>query len=172
MGDLRERIEGDETPVQRLLDWIPGFKGYRQQDQRREADRMVRDHLVELLAEAQAQIRSATGKLAKAVKLKQMSALDSLGKRIEKLTDLIRYADAGYSGWFAAVKIKEEELDRIYEYDVSLKHFIGDVQAAVAELVALPEDDMGPAIDNVNTALDELEHLIKNREQVALGLVP
>ena len=40
MGDLRDRIQGDESPVERMLDWIPGFKGYREQTQRREADRV------------------------------------------------------------------------------------------------------------------------------------
>jgi hypothetical protein len=31
---------------------------------------------------------------------------------------------------------------------------------------------MPGALDKVNGALDELDHMIKNREQVATGLVP
>lgn len=172
MSDLTDRIRGDESPMQRILDWVPGFKGYRDQQQRREGDRLVRDHLVSLLSESHDKVRKATGDLAKQAKLKHMSALDSISKRIEKLTDLIRYADAGYSGWFAAVKIKEDELDRLYEYDVSLTQFIGDVQAAVEEVMSASEDDLADAVGKVDDSLDELEHMVKNREKVALDLVP
>jgi hypothetical protein len=172
MSDLRDRIKRDETSFQQLLDWIPGFKGYREQELRRDADRLVREHLVGLLAEVHGKVRRATGDLAKAARLKQMGLLDSLGKRLEKLTDLVRYADSGYTGWFAAVKIKEADLDRLYEYDVSLRQFIADVDAAVTALVALPEDELPAAVDKADASLDELEHMIKNREQVAMNLVP
>jgi hypothetical protein len=172
MSDLRDRIKQDQTSYDTLLDWIPGFKGYREQEMRRDADRLVREHLAKLLGDTHAKVRRATGDLAKQARLKQMGALDSLSKRIEKLTDLIRYADAGYSGWFAAVKIDEAELDRLYDYDVALKQFIADVDAAATELVALSEDEMPGALDKVNGALDELDHMIKNREQVATGIVP
>ncbi|MBM3500042.1 MAG: hypothetical protein FJX74_15385 [Armatimonadetes bacterium] len=172
MSDLRDRIKGDESSFQRLLDWIPGFKGYREQGMRREADRLVREHLVGLLADTHGKVRRATGDLAKKARLKHLGAIDSVGKRIETLTDLVRYADAGYAGWFSAVKVREEELDRLYEYDVSLKQFIADLDAAVTELVALPEDDMPGGLDKVNAALDELDHMVKSREQVALDLVP
>jgi len=172
MSDLRDRIKGDQSSLELLADWIPGFKGYREQELRRDADRMVREHLVSLLVEVHGKIRRATGDLAKAARLKQIGPLDSLGKRLEKLTDTLRYADAGYTGWFAAVKVKEADLDRLYEYDVSLKQFIADVDAAVTALVALPEDEMPGAVDKANASLDELEHMIENREQVALNLVP
>ena len=172
MSDLRDRIKGDQSSLELLADWIPGFKGYREQELRRDADRMVREHLVSLLAEVHGKIRRATGDLAKAARLKQIGQLDSLGKRLEKLTDMLRYADAGYTGWFAAVKVKEADLDRLYEYDVSLKQFIADLDAAVTELVALPDDQMADALGKANGALDELDHMIKNREQVAMNLVP
>jgi len=172
MSDLRDRIRRDENSFQRLLDWIPGFKGYREQEMRRDADRLVRDHLVGLLADTHGKVRRAAGDLAKTARLKHIGAIDSVSKRIEKLTDMIRYADAGYSGWFAAVKVKEEDLDRLYDYDVALKQFIADLDGAVTELVALPEDDMPGGLDKVNAALDELDHMIKSREQVAMDLVP
>ena len=172
MSDLRDRIKRDQSSFELLLDWIPGFKGYREQELRRDADRLVREHLVGLLADVHAKVRRATGDLAKKARLKQIGLLDSLGKRLEKLTDMIRYADAGYTGWFAAVKVKEADLDRLYEYDVSLKQFIADVDGAVTALVALPEDEMPGPVDKVNEALDELDHMIKNREQVVMDLVP
>jgi len=172
MADFRDRIRRDQTSYETWLDWIPGFKGYRERESRRDADRLVREYLVRLLAEVQAKVRRATGDLAKQAKLTQMGALDSLGKRLEGLTDRLRYADAGYSGWFDAVKIKEDDLDRLYDYDLSLKQFIADLDAAVAELAALPEGEMAKGLDKVHTALDELDHMVKNREQVVLQLVP
>jgi len=172
MTDLRDRIRGAEDPMQRWLDWVPGFKGYRDRETRREADRLVRQYLAGLLAECQAKARTVMGAPAREAKLGPMNALDSVGKRLEKLTDLIRYADSGYSGWFDAAKVKEAELDKLYDYDISLKQFIGDVDAAVAALAEMPEDKLPEAIAGVQGSLDELEHMIRSREQVATDLVP
>jgi predicted aminopeptidase len=172
MTDLRDHIRGDEDPMQRWLDWVPGFKGYRDREQRRDADRLVRQYLAGQLAECQARVRTLHGNLARDAKLGQMTALDSLEKRFEKLADLLRYADSGYSGWFDAVKIREQELDKLYAYDVSLKQFIGDVEAAVTALAEAPEAELPAALDKVAASLGELEHMIRNREQVAMELVP
>jgi hypothetical protein len=172
MSDLRDRIRGDENSFQRMLDWIPGFKGYREQELRRDADRLVREHLVDLMAGVHTKVRRATADFAKGAKLKHLGALDSVGKRIEKLTDMIRHADTGYTGWFAAVKVKEDDLDRLYDYDVALKQFIADLDASVTEAVALPDDELPGGLDKVAGALDELEHMIEGREQVAMDLVP
>jgi hypothetical protein len=172
MTDLRDRIRRDEDPMQRWLDWVPGFRGYRDRETRREADRLVRQYLAGLLAECHAKAHAAMGTLARESKLNQMTALDGLGKRLEKLMDLVRYADSGYSGWFDAAKVKEGELDKLYDYDLSLKRFIGDVDAAVGALAETPEERLPEAIAEVQRALDELEHMIRNREQVATDLVP
>jgi hypothetical protein len=95
-----------------------------------------------------------------------------VSKRLEKATDLLRFAEGGYSGWFAAVKINADDLDRLYDYDVSLKQFIADLDAAVGELSGTGDEQLGPALDKVSAALGELEHMIANREQVATQLVP
>ena len=139
---------------------------------RRDADRLVREHLVGLLAETHGKLRKATGDLAKQAKLKHMTVLDGIGKRIEKATDLIRHADTGYAGWFAAVKISEAELDRLYDYDVALKQFIGELDGVVTELTTAPDEQLPGTAAKVTAALEELDHMIDNRRQVALGLVP
>jgi predicted aminopeptidase len=172
MSDLRDRIRRDEHPMQKWLDWVPGFKGYRERETRREADRLVRQYLAGLLAECHAKLQARMGALAREAKLEHMTTLDRLDRRLEKLTDMTRFADSGYTGWFDAAKIKEEELDRLYEYDVSLKQFIGDLDAAVTVLHDAPEAGIAEAAAKVESALDELEHMIKSREQVAADLVP
>jgi hypothetical protein len=58
--------------------------------------------------------------------------------KLRTFIDKIRRASYGYSGFFDAVKINEDELARIYEYD-----------AALLDL----EDEVGSAIDNVEASM-------------------
>lgn len=171
MSELKKRLRRDQDAFAQLLEWVPGFQGYREQSARRDADRLLRGHLVRLLSETQEKVRRRMEDMSKQGSLKGIGLLDSISKRLEKLADLIRYADAGCSGWFDAVKIREEDLDRLYEYDLSLRQFIIDVDSAVMGAVAEAGDTVG-ALDRVSAALDELEYMIRNRKQVALGLIP
>jgi hypothetical protein len=67
--------------------------------------------------------------------------LDDLEKAAIKLRtfiDKVRRASYGYSGFFDAAKVNEDELARVYEYD-----------SAMLDLV----DEVGRAIDNVEASL-------------------
>ena len=71
-------------------------------------------------------------------KLLYVDDLEKAALKLRTFIDKIRRATYGYSGFFDAVKINEDELARVYEYD-----------AAMLDL----EDEVGRAIDNVEASM-------------------
>ena len=172
MADLRDRAREDESPLQRLLDFIPGFKGYREQELRRRADQLLRDHLVGLLDGAKAKLQQFAAKLSRAGKLMAVGALDRVIGLLTKVRDKLRYADYGYTGWFDTPQIREDELDRMYEYDLSLREFVAAIQTKVDACIGADDAALQAALDELEAAIRELEQMIDRREEIIARLVP
>jgi hypothetical protein len=172
MSDLRQRIEGDEGSFQRLAAYIPGFKGYRELGMRREADQILRMHLVQLLDDVLGQMQRVVQRWTEEGKLGVLETLDRLHGRMRKVRDGIRYADYGYTGWWDATKIKEEELDNMYEYDLQMREEIVQLDAAVQELLQAEEESLEEKQAVVEEHVAQLQHAVDHRGEVTAGLIP
>ncbi len=172
MSDLRERIEKDEGSLQKLMSYIPGFSGYRERQVRRKADQLVREHLVGLLDDVRRVLKGVISKWADQGKLHQLDALDRLLGRLTKARDNLRFADYGYTGWFDAVKIKQEQLDAMCDYDLQLRQEVMDIDKTIQALAAASEDDLPEHIAAANEQIAQLQHAIDHRGEVTAGIVP
>ena len=172
MSDLRERIEKDEGSLQKLMASMPGFSGYRERQLRRKADQMVRTHLVWLLDDVRRVLKRTISKWADLGKLAQLDALDRLLGKLTKVRDNLRFADYGYTGWFDAAKIKEDELDALYDYDLALRDQIIGVDEAVGGLASAEEQELAEHVANVTEQVARLAHAIDHRGEITTGLVP
>ena len=170
MSDLRDRVRADEGPFQKLLVSIPGFDGYREREIRRAADKILREHLVTLVDEARERLRALISDCTRAGKLDALDPLDRLAGRLVKLRDNIRLADYGYTGFFDAAKIKEDELDRIYEYDLSLREQVGGIQAAVEALAA--ETQPESALADLDARITQTQRMLDERGAITASLIP
>lgn len=167
MTDYRKRIRQDENAFQRLLEVIPGFDGYREREIRRTADKLVRENLVAELDRVRDALNRIVAAWSRAGKLGRLTEIDRLARMLGKARDNIRFADYGYTGFFDAVKIKEEQLDRMYEYDVSLHENVAACGAAVAELAQADDEQAPEKMGALETALRELQDRVDRREEVA-----
>ena len=101
--------------------FIPGYKGYSEKEMRRETDRILRDAIVTRLQEKKQLLDDMTKDFAKRKKFDFLDTLDSIRRRIDHVTDSIKHAPQGYSGFFDTVKVKAEDLDKLYRHDLGLK---------------------------------------------------
>lgn len=93
---------------------IPGFRGYKQKELRRENDKLLRTRICEELEDIKKDFEHMEDRIEKIEKLKEC---EDVIQQIQKLIDKIEHADYGYAGFFDLVHIDEEELDRMYEHD-------------------------------------------------------
>jgi phage tail tape-measure protein len=168
--DFHDRIKADEGALEKLMRGLPGFAGFMDQENRRDADKLLREHLcAELDGTVEALERVASG-WSRAGQLDLLDDLERVAGRLRRAGDKLRFADYGYTGFFDAVKIDEDDLQRFYEYDLSLREFIGEVNEQVAALAEA--DEAEDALANLDEAIEALADMIGERERVAAELVP
>lgn len=118
--------QSEKNLLEKLADAIPGLKGYRDKESRRDTDKRFREYLAGRIEGARNSIDDSKRDLVSAGRLDGLAEIDRLSQKAFKAAGMIRYASYGYSGFFDQVKIQENELDRLYQYDLSL---LADVEA-------------------------------------------
>jgi hypothetical protein len=133
MVDAVERAQAARNPLEQLAAKIPGFRGYQERELRREVDQLLRSELAGRLDRA----RDGVQRFQCGLRLSEgglVQRLASLDKRLDLAANTLRHAGSGYSGLFDALKIREEELGRLYRFDLQLAEGIDGVLAAAQAL--------------------------------------
>jgi hypothetical protein len=159
-----EKAKGFSDRVERWLAKIPGIRTYRDREHRRETDKQLREHLASRLQEVRSQLKDFTLEMSRKDNLDSLTELDRLSSRIQQMADTIRYASYGYSGIFDLQKIREEELQKLYDFDLSLMNDLDQVQAKVKEMTpAVPPEKWKPVMTEAFRLLDDLEKKFRQR---------
>ncbi|GAB4530234.1 MAG: hypothetical protein Kow0063_08160 [Anaerolineae bacterium] len=171
--DFRDIIEDSKGGLEGLVSRIPGYRGYKQKEDRRAADKLLREHLASQLGEQQRHLASLQRDLLESGGLLLVDDLERAVTQVQKLADKIRTASYGYAGLFDAVKVKEEELDALYEFDEDMLNQVSAIQSAVAALAtAIDADgDVKTAIREVVSAAEDANTIWRQRESAITGAV-
>jgi hypothetical protein len=166
-----EQARGQRNVLERLMDKIPGFRGFQDRELRRDVDKMQREHLSAELGRLKAAVRDLSRRYTDAGKIGVLSGFDRLDRQLDGLSQAVRFADYGQTGFFDPVKVGDAELQRLYEFDLSM---LEDLAALERELAAVPapgQTDPTPAVDQVVQHARALEDKWKQRELVISNVV-
>jgi hypothetical protein len=94
MAKLREELREQRGALQRLRARVPGFGGYCDREERREADKLLRDFGASRLERIGRDLQESIAKAS----LEEIGELNDLVQAVEKLRNELRFADRGYSG--------------------------------------------------------------------------
>lgn len=172
--DYLEKVKGERGLLERIMGYIPGYHGYKEKELRRESDRLVRMEAVNRLKAAKTVIRRAFANPAMVQKLagEDTYRYDALTSRMDRVTQRIDRAVAGYQGLFDAVKVKEDKLDSVLEYDVSLIEKADGIKADCRTLSKMQpgNEDWSAAMDALISKVEEYDSLIDSRTEILRGL--
>src|SRR5205814_5148405 len=101
MDPILDKARAAQNALERLMNEVPGFKGYRERDLRRDADRLQREHLAARLEEVKRALNAVAAALSRG-DLDPINEVETARKRLDKVASRIRYAERGYSGFFDA----------------------------------------------------------------------
>src|SRR4030042_5483602 len=120
--DYLGKVRGERSLLERIAGYIPGYRGYKEKELRRESDRLVRTDAVNRLKAAKNTVRRNFANPTVVQKLSGEDAyrFDALTSRLDRVTQRIDRAVAGYAGMFDTVKVKEDKLDTVIQHDLSL----------------------------------------------------
>jgi hypothetical protein len=97
---------------------------------------------------------------------------DALNSRLDRITQRIDRAVAGYAGMFDAVKVKEDKLDTVIQHDVSLIEKADEIKTGSEQVAKMQpgNDDWGAAMDALISKVEEYDALIDKRSDILRGL--
>ncbi len=128
-----DRIKQNMFGLERgISEVIPGYKGYKQKELRREADKLLRETLVERLRTVSRDLDALQNDLIAAGKIDLLDEAGRATTQVQTFIDRVRTASYGYSGLFDAERVKEEQLDQLYQFDAALLDYVERLNNAVS----------------------------------------
>jgi hypothetical protein len=155
--------ESEKNLLERLADAIPGLKGYREKEARRDTDKRFREYLASRLDGAKKALDDLKRVRVNQGKLEELDDLERISQKLFKVSNSIRHASYGYSGFFDQVKIKEPELDRLYQYDLSLLAYVDDLETT---LQADPSRTFEQTMADLEKRMKTLEEKVEFRKNL------
>jgi hypothetical protein len=142
MSDVRQYVEENRGLLKKIELSIPGFRGYRIREDLRTADNILRSYMANQIGtEIKRPIEEIAEKLTKLLELDSIGEVRECLNQIKGLEAKIRHAEHGYSGISPQFKIEEKELNRIYEFDMTLLNQLHDIQGKANSLDNLINDN-------------------------------
>ncbi len=156
-----------------MLD-IPGFRGYKLREQRREADRIVRSYVYDSLERSRDDLMSSLQTLTDNKLSELIEPMNRLVAKLDRVAQKINHASYGYAGFFDSVRIEEPDLDRMLAYDTQLV----DLARKFSEMTTLFRsnltqnkfDDARNSQLQLDGSVDNLELAFDQRKSVIEGV--
>jgi len=172
--DVYAQAKSQMRLSERIAAALPGFRGYKEKELRRESDKLIRNNLTLKLSKDKDNVRSIAQKIADKRYLDVLPDIDRLNAKMDRITEKVNHASYGYAGFYDVVKIKEDNLDRMITFDNQLLDEVNTLTASIDDLKAqLLSNNFANLKDKIQTIADKfelLEDTFDKREQVILGV--
>lgn len=169
MVDLRQTVSDHMSGLEALAAKIPGYKGYKEKEIRREADNLLRQRLASQLAEQRTRAEDIASQMLTGPGLSQLDDMGTGNTRLQTLIDKIKTAAQGYAGFFDTIRVKEDQLDVLYEFDTRMLDQVEEISSALdsvqAALDSGESDKLAPSVRRyVKTVTDSSATFDKRRD--------
>jgi hypothetical protein len=168
--EIYETVQSYMDPFKKILSKIPGFKGYMERQARRDSDKLVRDMVADRFEQQWNRISELQRDFISSGQIQFVDDLEASAIKVRTFTDRIRRATRGYSGLFDAVKINEDELQRLYQYDAEMLSLADEVGLAVDNIEAsVGSDGLPAALRHLRTVTQNCIDVFDRREEAFLA---
>jgi hypothetical protein len=169
-GDLLESVDEARGGLESLMGKIPGYKGYKQKEMRREADKLLRMQVAGQLDDQRKRLSELQMQLVSQAQIEYVDDLERAVMKLQLLIDRVKTASYGYAGLFDAVRVKEKQLDALYDFDNQMMDLVQEIASDV-DLVAsaiAAKEGVGLAIAELVVTVEEANVSFGHRKEAIL----
>lgn len=173
--DLMNKAKDQMNVLERVVAGVPGYKGYKEKELRRETDKTLRIVLTRQIEDQKARLTGLQVELISGGQLGLMDDMERCATKMQILADSIRTASYGYAPLFDDVRVKEEELDALAQFDQGLAVGVERIKTildTMGTLAGRPEQDWMESIRALNTTVENLNTEFGHRREVILQVTP
>lgn len=170
MSDALGKITEGKDLLGKIRNFLAGFVGYMDRENRREADKLLRGTIGSRYEEQWGRLSEIQRQLIASGQLESVDDLEAAAIKIRAFVDRIKGASYGYAGFFDAVRINKDELSKMYEYDLALLENVQKITGAIDNVTAsIGTDGFPAAVRNVVTLSQEVIDVYNRRDEVILA---
>ncbi|HAF48455.1 MAG TPA: hypothetical protein DCL08_04330 [Anaerolineaceae bacterium] len=171
MSDILEKVTGDQDFFKKILVKIPGFKGYIERGDRRLSDKILREKIADEFEVHYQRVSSLQRDLISQGELQYIDDLEASALKLRQFIDRVKTASYGYAGIFDAIKIKQDELDQVYQYDYALLALSDQVASAVDNVeTSIGTEGLDAALRHLRTVSQQCVDAFNKRSEVMQGI--
>lgn len=170
MTDPMGKITEGKDILGKIRNSLAGFLGYFDRENRRDADKMLRESIADRYEEQWSRVSAIQRELISEGKIELIDDLEAAAIKMRTFVDKVRRGAYGYAGFFDAVRVKSDELEQLYSFDMALLENVDAVGHAVDNVQAsLGSDGLPAAIRNLVTMSEEAVQSYDRRKEVILN---
>ena len=171
MSDLFDKVSDQMDIFKKLASKIPGFSGYVERQNRRAADKLLRESVAARFEELWTRTSELQTTMVSEGMIALMDEMEQAAIKLRTFADKIKTASYGYAGFFDAVKIKEEELAQLYQFDLAFFDTADKIESALTNVEASigDEDGLKAAIRHLITLAREAVTTFERRYEIING---
>lgn len=172
MSELHEKAKEEMALLERILAELPGFKGYKEKEMRRETDKLIRNHLYRKLSQARNDLKDVFQQLSERRLHEVLTEMDRLIMRFDRVAEKINHASYGYAGFFNILKIRERKLDKMIIFDSDLidhvKEILDETAVFKGEVMKNELERVREHVQKLRNSLESLEEKFDGRGEIIL----
>lgn len=156
--------DSDNSLLASLANLIPGYKGYRGQEARREDDRLARAYLNKRIGDCKSLLDQQGARAVASGDLELPLKLESLRGRLDHAQSRLAAAVEGYAGWFSSRTVDEALLAKVLKVDENLVSLVDQLEQLLRKLPEATDvaaKDLPEALDLLHARIDHRDQLLR-----------
>jgi len=171
MTDPLGKITDGKGVVAKIRNFLSGFIGYVEAGNRRTADKMLRELISQRFEEQWSRVSELQREFISSGHLELVDELEAAAIKLRTFADRIKTAAYGYSGFFDAVNINKDEIQKLYDYDLAMLETSEQISRAVDNIQqSIGTDGLPASIRNLVSLSQEVIDTYNRREEVILSI--
>jgi hypothetical protein len=171
MADFYQKITDMQGTLEDLIRKVPGFNGYLEKEDRRAADRLLRDQIARRFEELLTEFTRVQQQVVEKTGLQHMERIQGIDTKLRTFIDRIESAAQGYAGIFDPIKVREEGLARLYAFDNALLIYQDQFSKGLQQLEqSLASNEVTPVLNQLDQIVIEANNTFLRRVEALQGL--
>lgn len=161
--DIRKQVEDSRGLLKKIQLVIPGFRGYRELEDLRAADELLRRQVALSLQKGLNSLREGRRTLVEKGDYTYLERVASLISRLQQLEGQVEHAEQGYSGISPVIRVGQDTLNSLYDYDFAFIDTASKLSSGCEIAGAVGTDGFEGLLDGVDNAIAGFKSAFDNR---------
>ncbi|MGI0072562.1 MAG: hypothetical protein ACREA3_01970 [Nitrosotalea sp.] len=164
--DLRKQVVDSRGFLKKLQLIVPALKEYRELEDIRAADQLLRKQVFDRLNEAKSKLETIRKTMSDKGDFSNLSSMGTIISQLQQIAGQVNHAQQGAAGISPNIRIDENTLNKLYEYDYNFVNSAEQIFSTASDSVSEYSSGTSSAqaiSTKISPILEDFKHAWKQR---------